>query len=260
MNSQLPQAYALALAEWHRQKATYQPLPEAHLGDMAFALATQEASIARWVGQGRTIGGWKIGLTSKPMQALCGVSEPIAGAMLADLLRPSGVSLQASAFGRLGLEMELAVCLSEVPPQGANCDAASLVPLVDRVCAAIEVIDDRAADYSRLDACSLVADNSWNQGNVHGQPVHRVDAGLLGRRGTLTCNGVEVSSGMTQDAGGDPLAVVAWLINALRERGRELEPGQWVMTGSIVPTVFPQPGETYRFVIEGLPPVEVAVT
>ena len=34
------------------------------------------------------------------------------------------------------------------------------------VCAAIELVDDRNADYTNLDVLSLLADNSWNGGIV----------------------------------------------------------------------------------------------
>jgi len=41
-----------------------------------------------------------------------------------------------------------------------------LAPHIDGVCAAIELVDDRSADYAKLDVLSLVADNSWNGGIV----------------------------------------------------------------------------------------------
>jgi hypothetical protein len=37
---------------------------------------------------------------------------------------------------------------------------------IDDVCAAIELVDDRSADYTNLDVLSLVANNFWNGGIV----------------------------------------------------------------------------------------------
>ena len=107
---------------------------------------------------------------------------------------------------------------------------------------------------------SLVADNSWNAGAIVGNPGTIEPAGsLLGRIGRLSCDGVPVGEGLADAAGGDPLLVVSWLISALRARGRALQPGQWVLTGSVMPTVFPRPGETYRFAMEGFGPVEAII-
>ena len=65
---------------------------------------------------------------------------------------------------------------------------------------------------------------------------------------------------MSDEVLGDPLNAVHWLASHLRRRGRALQPGQWVSTGAIVPTRFVQPGEAYRFEIDGLPPVELQVS
>ena len=45
---------------------------------------------------------------------------------------------------------------------------ADVAAAVDGVCPAIEIIDDRGADYRSLDAFSLIADNAWNGGIVLG--------------------------------------------------------------------------------------------
>jgi hypothetical protein len=39
-------------------------------------------------------------------------------------------------------------------------------PHIGGVCAAMELNDDRNADYNNLDVLSLLADNSWNGGVV----------------------------------------------------------------------------------------------
>jgi 2-keto-4-pentenoate hydratase len=70
--------------------------------------------------------GYKIGLTSKRMQDMCGIDSPIAGVVLADRVHASGVSLKASAYGRVGVEFEIAVRLKrDFVPSG---DMPTLVP------------------------------------------------------------------------------------------------------------------------------------
>ena len=82
---------------------------------------------------------------------------------------------------------------------------------------------------------------------------------LKGVAGTLTVNGKEIGCGVSDDVLGSPLAVLAWLVRALAERGDRLRAGELVMTGAIVPTRFPVSGDRYRFALEGLPPAELRV-
>src|SRR5438034_297323 len=78
--------------------------------------------------------------------------------------------------------------------------------------AAFEVVEDRGADYARLDASSIVADNSWNAGVVLGEAVEARGLGrLTGRAGVLRVNGAVSDQGNSDDVGGDPLLIVAWL-------------------------------------------------
>ncbi len=161
---------------------------------------------------------------------------------------------------RLGIEMELAVSLAKPLPDGEMITEQQVRHCLGEVCAAFELVEDRAADYSALDAASIVADNSWNAGIVLGPPRRPArDDALIGREGVLALAGTAIDKGMTEDAGGDPLEVVAWIANHLRRRGGDLEPGQWVMTGSIIPTQFVKPGQMFRFEIAGFEPVSLRI-
>src|SRR6202790_5246311 len=111
--------------------------------------------------------GYKVGLTSAPMQAFCGIDHPIAGVVLARRVYQSGATVRRADFGRLGLEFEIAVRIkSDVPVTGVPCTAEMIAPHIGGVCAAIELVDDRNADYTNLDVLSLLADNSWNAGTL----------------------------------------------------------------------------------------------
>jgi 2-keto-4-pentenoate hydratase len=48
--------------------------------------------------------GYKIGLTSLAMQAMCGIDTPISGVILSDGVLQSPAETSGSRFGRLGLE------------------------------------------------------------------------------------------------------------------------------------------------------------
>lgn len=252
---------ATRIAREHRERVPFNALPPSRAGDLAYAYAVQDALVAGWLAKGQdTIAGWKVGLTTSRMQRLCGIDQPIAGAILASRVHGSREAIRAGEYVRLGLEMELAVRIAEPLPLEARLAPAQVRDCLSSVCAAFELVEDRAADYAALDACSLIADNSWNAGIVLGEAVAMEQVGnLIGRAGVLTRDGESIGRGMSEDAGGDPLEVVAWIASMLHERGRRLEPGQWIMTGSIVPTVFAGPGESYCFSIDGMPSVQVAV-
>jgi 2-keto-4-pentenoate hydratase len=246
----------------HRIRAKFSPLDAERIGDLEFAYAVQDRLISLWqdTGEGEII-GWKVGVTSARMQEMVGISQPIAGAILFRHRHKSGAELQAADFVRLGIEAEIAVCIGTAIPETDMLAPADIVSRISHVSAAFEIVEDRDADYKQLDAASLVADNSWNKGIVLGSPTAAAGiATLIGRRGVLTVNGKVLDQGMSEDVGGDPLRIVAWLGAHLARRGQMLRAGQWVLTGSIVTTKFPKPGETYFFSVDGLAPVEVRIS
>jgi 2-keto-4-pentenoate hydratase len=204
--------------------------------------------------------GYKVGLTSAAMQAFCGIDHPIAGVVLASRVHESSASVRRADFGRLGLEFEIAVRLkSDVPVADGPCTAAMIAPHIDGVCAAIEIVDDRSADYSNLDVLSLVADNSWNAGIVLSKFSTKwpdLEA-VLGR---ASKDGVAIGEGHGRDILGHPFNSAAWLATQLNSRGVGLKAGEVVMTGSVMKTVFPEAGAGYRFELGGIGIVEVGVT
>jgi 2-keto-4-pentenoate hydratase len=251
-------SFANAIAERHRARERFTlDMPSGRAGDLAFGYAAQDALLPRL---GGAVVGWKVGLTTPRMQAMCGVAEPIVGAILAGRVHPSPARAVAAEHVRLGVESEIALRIGRPFPQGEAVGPERVLDHVDGVCAAFELIDDSGADYARLSAATLVADNAWNAGVVTGPARSPEGFGsLAGRRGVLSRGGEVVDEGSSSDVLGDPAKALAWLVGHLAGRGRALQPGDWVSTGSIVPTKFVAPGETWRFEVEGLAPVELSV-
>jgi 2-keto-4-pentenoate hydratase len=203
--------------------------------------------------------GYKVGLTSATMQAFCGIDHPIAGVVLARRVLQSGATVRRADFGRLGLEFEIAVRLkSDVPPTAVPLTAETIRPHIDGVCAAIEVVDDRSADYSSLDVRTLVSDNSWNAGMVLSEFATSWPdlEDVIGRAAK---DNVAIGEGHGRDILGHPFNSVAWLATQLTSRGAGLRAGQVVTTGSIMKTAFPTDNATYRFEFGEIGVVEVHV-
>jgi 2-keto-4-pentenoate hydratase len=128
---------------------------------------------------------------------------------------------------------------------------------------AFELVEDRASDYARLDAISLVADNCWCGGIVLGQAAgdwRGLDLSATPVRLEYTRDGTaEVEAADTGAALGNPLNALAWVANVLAGQGRPLEAGMWVMTGSTLRTRFAEAGDRAVYTVEGLGSVEVDV-
>src|SRR5262245_34453328 len=219
----------------------------------------QEKYVALLRGRHGDAVGYKVGLTSATMQAFCGIDHPIGGVVLASRMHRSGASVRRADYGRLGLEFEIAVRIkSDVPVAKQPWTAATIAPHIDGVCAAIELVDDRSADYGNLDVRSLVADNSWNAGIVLSDFLTQWPD-LSGALGRASKDGAAFGEGHGRDILGHPFNSAAWLVTQLNSRGASLKAGEVVMTGSVMKTVFPEEAASYRFELGGIGVVEVQV-
>jgi 2-keto-4-pentenoate hydratase len=233
--------------------------PPAAPASIADAYDIQDRYVALLRRENGEPAGYKVGLTSAAMQAFCRIGHPIGGVVFAKRVLQTGVKVRRSDFGRLGLEFEIAVRIkSDIPATSTPHAPAAIEPHIGGVCAAIELVDDRGADYANLDVLSLVADNSWNGGIVLSEfrPSWPDLTHVLGR---ATKDGEAIGEGRGSDILGHPFNSVAWLASHLAVRGGGLKAGEIVMTGSVMKTVFPEAAAHYRFDLEGLGSVEVQV-
>ena len=250
-----------ALTDEHSRGARYRPFASAFgITRVDSAYAVQREFVRRQM-QARGVGaaGYKIGLTSKRMQDMCGIDSPIAGVVLRDRVHRSGKSLTSSGYGRVGLEFEIAVRLGrDLHPESGVLGLAEVAKAVEAVSPAIEIVDDRNADYGTLDALSLIADNSWNAGIVLGAFVGAWPD-LASIEGVVCADGRVIDRGSGRDVLGHPFNSVAWLASHLAEMGSALRTGDIVMTGNLVTTKFPDRPSVYRFDVAGLGSVEASI-
>ena len=216
----------------------------------AYAIRTQFQAIEEAGGRG-PIAGWKIAITTKVMQELCGIAEPCYGAIFESEVFHRRAELRAGDYCRLGIETEIAVRLGADLPEGGSREQVGRA--VESAMAAIELIEDLRYDYKRIEAPAIVAGNAWNAGIVLGEPnPHWRALDLATVRGSLRINGHEVGTGIGGDVMGHPLNALSWLANKLAAAGTPLRAGMVVMTGSIVSTRFPVVGDEVEVEISGL--------
>ncbi len=237
---------ALLLIEQHRRQQRFEGLIEpAPLSDAATAYAIQQAFVAQ---KGRLLGtqpaGYKIALTTPAMRSLVGYADSISGRVLSSEIYPDAAQLETRRHGRLAVEFEIAFVMRADLPRRSSPWGREIADFVQRAHPALELVDDRHADYSTLpgNILTLIADNAWNAGLVVGPELVGWDLQDLDQiEGVAQVNGQEVGRGSGSDVLGHPLDALAWLANHLHAQGSRLRGGDFVTTGSLVKTQFPQP-------------------
>jgi 2-keto-4-pentenoate hydratase len=257
-------AAALWLEDQHARGAPFAPLPaELAPHDLAEAYAVQDAFVSLQSRRKGAIIGYKVALSTAAMRAFAGVDSPMAGCVLASTVRESPARVRAGDFVRLIVEFEIAVKMGDdLPVAGAPYSRERVAQAVGAIMPALELADDRGADYSALakHPLELAADNTWNEGAVFGAPVaqwHSLDLARI--RGVARINGEVVGEGVGAEAMGHPLEAVAWVANHLASLGRGLLRGDVVLTGSLVTSKFPRPGDRVAFDLDGLGAAEALV-
>lgn len=251
-----------ALAGQHAARARYEPLAgDLALPDLDAAYDVQRRLIATWeAGAKGPIAGYKIALTSKAVQELCGVSQSLVGAIFASTVHTSPAVIRMSDFVRVGLEFELCLKMgADLTDPSGSYTAQTVRDAVDLAVPAFELIEDRNADYSRLDGVSMAADNAWSGGIVLGEATGDWRALDLATTPVRLEYNDDVEEAVTGAAMDNPLNALAWVANLLAKQGRPLRAGHWVMTGSTVKTRYPEPGDKAVYTVEGLGSVAVEV-
>jgi 2-oxo-hept-3-ene-1,7-dioate hydratase/2-keto-4-pentenoate hydratase len=208
------------------------------------AYRIQEAFIARRVAEGARVKGYKVGLTSKPMQEMAGSTEPDYSAMTDDLFLAEGTTYPMSRFFAPMVEIEIAFVLKHAL-KGPGVLPVDVLRATDFVLPAIELVDFR---YQRgpglANIIDSVADLAYCGGVVVGANPRRLeDIDVRRVKGSIVRNGKTEIEGEASAVLGNPVTSVAWLANKLSEFGVAFEPGQLILTGSFVRALPLQPGD-----------------
>jgi 2-keto-4-pentenoate hydratase len=255
---------AVRLYEAHERRERFVPLPDGLAPRSAEeGYAIQDAFVALRAAKLGPLAGYKIALSSPEMRRFVGVDTPQAGTILRSQIRRTPARVRASDYVRLIVEFEIGVEIGEdLPVADAPFTRERVMQAASAVMPAIEIADDRDADYSQLSRhpYELIADNSWNEGAVLGEPVREWKSLDLGQvLGMATINGKRVGQGRGEAALGHPFEAVAWIANHLASLGRALLRGEIVITGSLITSKPVKPGDRVEFSLGDLGKVHLAV-
>jgi 2-oxo-hept-3-ene-1,7-dioate hydratase len=203
------------------------------------------------LGEGRTVKGHKIGLTSRAMQQSAGITEPDYGILLDDMVFQEGGDVPFERFITPRVEVELAFVLGR-PLKGPGATIFDVLDATDYVVPAAEIIDSR---IQRVDPQTgstrriqdTIADNAASAGIVVGGRPVRPDAIDLRWVGALLSkNAVIEETGVAAGVLNHPANGVAWLANKLGHWDEQLEAGEILLGGSFTRPVDAAPGDLFH--------------
>lgn len=219
----------------------------------------QERLIARRIGEGHRISGWKLGLTSVAKQKMMGVYEPSFGTLFDYMQLEEGQPLKISELIHPKAEPEIAFYLKE-DIEGPGVTGAQVLEATQYILPAIEIIDSRYKDF-KFTLPDVVADNSSSARYILGGRPSRpedLDLSLMGL--VFTKNGEVETTGAGAAVLGHPATAVAWLVNKLYARGEKLRKGDVVLSGAITEAILIQPGDVFQANFEKLGSVTIRCT
>jgi 2-oxo-hept-3-ene-1,7-dioate hydratase len=237
-------AMALFAAEQSRQQIGLlsQRYPGMTMDD---AYAVQSALVELKKAAGRSVLGWKIGLTSKAMQSALGITIPDSGVLFDDMLFAYGAQVPAGHFIQPRIEAEIAFKVHS--SLEGTVTREQVLAATEFVVPSIEILDTRilrvdSASGRTRNVCDTISDNAANAGIVLGPQRHEPgDFDLRWVGAIVTCNGEVEETGLGAGVLNDPVAGIVWLVRRLGEYGQRVEAGQIVLSGSFIrPVECPQ--------------------
>jgi 2-keto-4-pentenoate hydratase len=250
---------AAGLYDARRTRVPVPPLTEADPDlTLTDGYLVQQGVVRRYLADGDRIVGYKLGLTSKPMQQMLGVDSPDFAPVMASHVHVDGAAVSAAAYIAPRLEAEIALVLGD-PLAGPDCTPLDVLRATESVVASLELVDSRVADW-KIKLPDTVADMASSGAIVisgRGVGIDEVDLRLLGM--VFTRDGEVIATGAGAAALGNPAAAVAWLVRTLHPLGESLSAGAIVMTGALHAAVPIAAGETYRAEFDHLGAVTVRI-
>lgn len=217
------------------------------------AYAVQQAFTELILADGDSIPGYKLGLTSKAMQDMLGLSDPDYGPVFRSMIHEH--DLETESFIAPKAEAEIALVLDK-PLKGPGVTTLQAADAVGGAVAAIEVVDSRIADW-RIKLADTISDLASIGGIVMSSSIVPVDFDLRLTGMTFSVNGSVVATGAGAAALGNPVYAAAWLANTLAPYDITLEPGMFIMTGSLHAAVEVTAGDVVRAEFDRLGPVSL---
>lgn len=239
LSDEAVRAAAEALDQAEKSRSQVRLLSELHPGiTMDDAYAIQSAWVQMKIAAGDPVIGWKIGLTSKAMQAALQIDIPDSGVLLQSMRFDNGTVVPRGRFIQPRIEAEIAFVMAK--NVAADATPADILAATDYIAPALEILDTRITRKDPITGrmrtvFDTISDNAANGGIVMGDPIpdfrHR-DLRWIGA--IVSCNGEVEETGLGAGVLGDPLVSLEWLIRRLTTYGQTIRKGEVVLSGSFI--------------------------
>lgn len=211
------------------------------------AYAIQRVLVEKLRGNGMTVSGKKVGLTSKAMRKTANIYEPDYGFAFAELGYPNESEIPTERYIAPRIECELAFKLKADLNKPA-ITKEDVMAATEYVVCCMEICDFRLfRDKVQRLVKDSIADNAAFGGYVLGDcPIDPtgVDLSLIPYEFEVNNRQTEVSCGAA--VYDDPALSVAWLANTFYKLGEPLKRGEIILSGSAVSSVPAQRGDHFR--------------
>jgi 2-keto-4-pentenoate hydratase len=209
--------------------------------------AAYAAAEAIGVLAGDAVAGWKIAATSEAGQKHINVDGPLAGRIYASKLVAPGSEVAIGGNNMKVAEAEFAFSFGhDLPARGKDYSRDEVMGAIDHLRLSLEVPDSRFEDFTKAGADQLIADTAcacWlSLGDNVTYDWRALD--LTAHRVVAFRNGTEAGRGSGANVLGDPLVALTWLANEAARYCGGVKAGQFVTTGTCVPPVAVQSGDS----------------
>ena len=198
-------------------------------------MQTQLAEARRTLDRDERPLGWKLGFGTGPAMQKLGIDAPLVGYLPTANRLESGAVVDISNWGNPKLEPEIVARAGE---KGE----------ITAIGAAIELVD---LDTSVGDPEEILGVNIFQRHVLLGPVTEGASAGDVKLRVTVNGEQVAASDDVTEVTG-DLDGLVKHVAKTLKAAGAELERGDLVICGSIVPALDVAPGDTVEVSLEPL--------
>ena len=197
--------------------------------------------------------GWKIGATSLTAQKYLNTQEPVTAPIFKDFIYQSPATITIFNNQNTSVECEFGFKFKKhLPPKATKYNLNEIISAIDCLIPVIEIIASRfKGGFENLGPIKLIADMVVHRGLVKGVEINKWEnINLTEQNVELYKNGSKITSGYGSDVLGSPLNVLEWSVNHLSERGKSINPGNIISTGTctgIIP-LFPDDNIVANFV------------
>ncbi|MBX3670088.1 MAG: hypothetical protein KF778_16935 [Rhodocyclaceae bacterium] len=248
MSTELAQALAAAFGAGEQIPA---PPPEQVPAspEQAWAIQLQIINFC-----GDSTGGWKVGAKSP--------DGPIQGCPLPSRrIRPAPTRMRRSFFARVGLELEIAFRFGRsFQPGEGEVGEAEVLAAISEMAAAIEIVGSRYTTWPQVERLAQLADLQNHGALIVGDFVpYRTDFPFLEPQLAFNFDGTRICEGPHRNPAGDPRRLLTWTVNHSLRMGVPITPATAVTTGTYIGLYNPPGTGLASGVIDGLPPLELAL-